>query len=54
MAADTSTLPVMGNGAMVVLPSMDKHSALDVARLLLDKGANPNTQPKRRPPSIRW
>ena len=50
MAADTSTLPVMGNGAMVVLPSMDKHSALDVARLLLDKGANPNIQLKRRPP----
>jgi hypothetical protein len=24
MAADTNTLPVMGNGAMVVLPSMDK------------------------------
>ena len=50
MAADTSTLPVMGNGSMVVLPSMDKHSALDVARLLLDKGANPNVQLKRRPP----
>ena len=50
MAADTSTLPVMGNGAMVVLPSMDKHSALDVARLLLDKGADPNLQLKRRPP----
>jgi ankyrin repeat protein len=50
MAADTSTLPVMGNGAMVVLPSMDKRSALDVARLLLDKGANPNIQLKRRPP----
>jgi ankyrin repeat protein len=50
MAADTSTLPVMGNGAMVVLPSMDKHTALDVARLLLDKGANPNIQLKRRPP----
>jgi len=50
MAADTSTLPVMGNGSMVVLPSMDKHSALDVARLLLDKGANPNLQLKRRPP----
>jgi ankyrin repeat protein len=49
-AADTSTLPVMGNGAMVVLPSMDKHTALDVARLLLDKGANPNIQLKRRPP----
>ncbi len=27
MAADTNTLPVMGNGAMVVLPSMDKLTA---------------------------
>jgi len=50
MAADTSTLPVMGNGNMVVLPSMDKHTALDVARLLLEKGANVNAQLKRRPP----
>ncbi len=50
MAADTSTLPVMGNGAMVVLPSEDKHTALDVARLLLEKGANVNAQLKRRPP----
>jgi ankyrin repeat protein len=50
LAADTNTLPVMGNGAMVVLPSMDKHSGLDVARMLLDRGANPNIQLKRRPP----
>jgi ankyrin repeat protein len=50
MAADTSTLPVMGNGAMVVLPSMDKLTALDVAKLLLAKGADPNLQLKRRPP----
>ncbi|HET8695884.1 MAG TPA: ankyrin repeat domain-containing protein, partial [Gammaproteobacteria bacterium] len=50
MAADTSTLPVMGNGAMVVLPSPDKLSALDVAKLLLAKGADPNIQLKRRPP----
>jgi ankyrin repeat protein len=50
MAADMSTLPVMGNGAMVVLPSMDKHTALDIARLLLDKGANVNAQLTRRPP----
>jgi ankyrin repeat protein len=50
MAADTSTLPLMGNGAMVVLPSMDKLTALDVARLLLEKGANVNAQLKRRPP----
>jgi len=50
MAADTSTIPVMGNGSMVVLPSMDKLHAIDVARLLLDKGANVNAQLKRRPP----
>ncbi len=50
LAADTSTLPVMGNGAMVVLPSMDRHTALDVGRLLLERGADPNIQLKRRPP----
>jgi ankyrin repeat protein len=50
MAADTSTLPVKGNGAMAVLPSEDPVTALDVARLLLEKGANPNLQLKRRPP----
>ena len=50
LAADTNTLPVMGNGAMVVLPSMDKLTALDVARMLLERGADPNIQLKRRPP----
>jgi ankyrin repeat protein len=50
MAADTNTLPVMGNGAMVVLPSMDKLTGIDVAKQLLDKGADPNIQLKRRPP----
>jgi len=50
MAADMSTLPVQGNGSMVVLPSMDKLKALDVAGLLLAKGANVNAQLKRRPP----
>ena len=50
MAADTSTLPVMGNGAMVVLPSDDAHTALDVARMLLERGADPNLRLKRRPP----
>jgi ankyrin repeat protein len=50
MAADTSTLPMKGNGAMAVLPSEDSITALDVARLLLQKGANPNLQLKRRPP----
>jgi uncharacterized protein len=50
LAADTNTLPVMGNGAMVVLPSADEHTALDIARKLLEAGANPNIQLKRRPP----
>jgi ankyrin repeat protein len=50
MAADVSTLPVQGNGSMVVLPSMDSITALDVATQLLGKGANPNLQLKRRPP----
>jgi len=50
MAADTSTLPVMGNGAMVVIPSMDELTALDVGRLLLENGADPNLRLKRRPP----
>jgi ankyrin repeat protein len=50
MAADVSTLPVKGNGAMAVIPSGDSLTALDVARLLLEAGANPNLQLKRRPP----
>src|SRR5204863_7507179 len=50
MAADVSTLPVKGNGAVAVIPSEDALSALDVAKLLLDAGANPNIQLKRRPP----
>jgi uncharacterized protein len=50
MCADTNTLPVMGNGAMVVIPSMDKLSALDVGRMLLEHGADPNIRLKRRPP----
>jgi ankyrin repeat protein len=50
MAADVSTLPMKGNGAMAVIPSDDKTTALDVARMLLDAGANPNIQLKRRPP----
>jgi ankyrin repeat protein len=50
MAADTNTLPVMGNGAMVVIPSMDQHTALDIGRLLLEAGADPNIRLKRRPP----
>jgi len=50
MAADVSTLPTKGNGAMAVIPSEDKVTALDVARMLLEAGANPNLQLKRRPP----
>ena len=50
MAADVSTLPVKGNGAMAVIPSPDSHTALDVGRRLLEAGANPNLQLKRRPP----
>ncbi len=50
MAADVSTLPMKGNGAMAVIPSSDKLSALDVARMMLEKGADPNIQLKRRPP----
>src|SRR5207237_8635379 len=50
MAADVSTLPVKGNGAMAVIPSEDSITALDVAKLLLGAGANPNLQLKRRPP----
>ena len=50
MAADISTLPLKGNGAVAVIPSEDSLTALDVARLLLEAGANPNLQLKRRPP----
>ena len=50
MAADVSTLPVKGNGAMAVIPSEDALTALDVATRLLEAGANPNLQLKRRPP----
>jgi uncharacterized protein len=50
MAADVSTLPTKGNGAVAVLPSPDKLTAVDVGRMMLDKGANPSIQLKRRPP----
>ena len=50
MAADVSSLPTKGNGAMAVIPSVDAVTALDVAKMLLDAGANPNLQLKRRPP----
>jgi uncharacterized protein len=50
MAADVSTLPMKGNGAIAVIPSIDKLTAVDVGRMMLAKGANPNIQLKRRPP----
>src|SRR5215475_12343346 len=50
MAANVSTLPMKGNGAMAVIPSEDKITALDVGKMLLEAGANPNIQLKRRPP----
>jgi hypothetical protein len=50
MAADVSTLPMKGNGAVAVLPSPDKLTAIDVGRMMLERGANPNIQLKRRPP----
>jgi ankyrin repeat protein len=50
MAADVSTLPTKGNGAVAVLPSPDKLTAVDVGRMMLERGANPNIQLKRRPP----
>jgi ankyrin repeat protein len=49
-AVDMNTLPTQGSGSMSAIPSMDAHTGLDVARLLLDKGANPNIRLKRRPP----
>src|ERR1700731_1240323 len=50
MAADVSTLPMKGNGARAVIPSPDKLTAVDVGRMMLERGANPNIQLKRRPP----
>ena len=50
MAADVSTLPTKGNGAVAVLPSPDQLTALEVGRMMLERGANPNIQLKRRPP----
>jgi ankyrin repeat protein len=49
-AAVVSTWPVTATGAMAVIPSEDPVTALDIAKLLLEKGANPNLQLKRRPP----
>jgi ankyrin repeat protein len=52
MAVDVNSLPTQGNGAMQYIPSLDTARALDVVRLLLEKGANPNIQLKRRPPYL--
>jgi ankyrin repeat protein len=52
LAVDVSTLPVNGAGGMEYLPSADAHTALDIAKLLLERGANPNVQLKRRPPYL--
>lgn len=47
MAVDMNILPA---GFRVELPRMDEASGLDIIRLLLAKGANPNAQLKLRPP----
>lgn len=47
VAIDMNVLP---RGGRVDLPSEDRLTGLDVARLLLAKGANPNLQLKLRPP----
>jgi uncharacterized protein len=47
MAIDMHTLPSTGNRD---IPTTDLHSGLDVARMLLERGANPNPQLKMRPP----
>lgn len=52
MAVDVSTLPLQGNGAMIYIPSLDEHTAVDIVAKLLEKGANPNLRLKRRPPYL--
>jgi ankyrin repeat protein len=46
VAVDMNTLPI---GRRVELPSMDRTTGLEVIRMLLDRGANPNAQLKLRP-----
>jgi ankyrin repeat protein len=46
VAVDMNTLPI---GRRVELPSMDPTTGVDVIRMLLAKGANPNAQLKLRP-----
>ena len=51
MAADVSTLPMKGNGADGRDPERGlAHARSTSRRLLLEAGANPNLQLKRRPP----
>ena len=52
MAVDVNTLPAQGNGAMIYIPSLDEATALNVIEMLLQAGANPNVQLKRRPPYL--
>jgi ankyrin repeat protein len=47
MAVDMNTLPT---SARVDLPTMDEATGLDIIKLLLARGANPNVQLKLRPP----
>jgi ankyrin repeat protein len=47
MAVDMNTLPT---SSRVDLPTMDVNTGLDIIKLLLAKGANPNAQLKLRPP----
>ena len=48
-AVDTHLVPGRSNRGD--LPTLDKHSAFDVAKLLLEKGANPNISLKLYPPA---
>jgi ankyrin repeat protein len=47
LAVDMNTLPT---GARIELPTMDRATGIDIIRLLLARGANPNAQLKLRPP----
>ncbi len=47
IAVDMNTLPT---GSRIELPTMDQATGLDLIRLLLARGANPNAQLKLRPP----
>ena len=46
VAVDMNTLPV---GRRVELPSVDRTEGIEIIRLLLEQGANPNAQLKLRP-----